>query len=638
MANFLGTAIYQPLGNVEAVRLLKFLASDGPCMRANLVEVSLNDPHLVPFMTVSYTWGSTYSDEPFMLNGRKVPILQSVAPLLRMLNSNKCPDFDSRHDYLWVDSICIDQKNHGERAAQVKLMNKIYTQASQTLVWLGEQSHDTDQAIDLLITLGQRRREFRLAAKKGAKRVPVDLKRHPGWDSLDRFLQNPWWRRVWTLQEFLIPGPDTLRFYCGGKSLSRQAFRHGIDALDLCMPMKTSAQSAWNRRRISDWYHRDESRSRMSLISMMAFCGDYEVTDHRDRVWGLHGLAREEDRKMIGNPTYAYDLETLYTGLVRSFVEAYQSLDIICFSHIFTSVQPDWPSWVPDWQVPVHQPLLVPLMVSQSASEHLANFRPISTGAKRKDKASYSASGNEGPRTNWDVFRRLECQGIVIDVIDGLCSAQRGTTPTVESTSSVNTRPPNEQERISLLSSLTRSLVLDRIDRFLEQRTSKGDQYAMELVQLVEACRDLKRPDSTVPAWFFWWWHNRQSNALRIRGFTLDQICTSYQQDFNVSQHALTAPKRFFTRLRHTMAGGNRRLLVTELGHIGLGPKRAEKGDLVCVLFGCSVPVVLRRFERPELSEQNARTFQFVGECYIDGFMDGEALALGRPVQDFTML
>jgi hypothetical protein len=47
----------------------------------------------------------------------------------------------------------------------------------------------------------------------------------------------------------------------------------------------------------------------------------------------------------------------------------------------------------------------------------------------------------------------------------------------------------------------------------------------------------------------------------------------------------------------------------------------AQQGDLVCVLFGCSVPVVLRR-----LDEDNSYTF--IGECYLHGFMDGEAIAM----------
>ncbi|TVY33496.1 Heterokaryon incompatibility protein 6,OR allele [Lachnellula subtilissima] len=50
---------------------------------------------------------------------------------------------------------------------------------------------------------------------------------------------------------------------------------------------------------------------------------------------------------------------------------------------------------------------------------------------------------------------------------------------------------------------------------------------------------------------------------------------------------------------------------------VGLAPPGAEAGDLICILFGCSVPVVLKRTEK---------TFKFVGECYVHGMMDGEAV------------
>lgn len=64
-----------------------------------------------------------------------------------------------------------------------------------------------------------------------------------------------------------------------------------------------------------------------------------------------------------------------------------------------------------------------------------------------------------------------------------------------------------------------------------------------------------------------------------------------------------------------------RRLFVTEEGYIGSGPREMEEGDMICVLFGCSVPVILRRLEDDEF-------YQFVGECYLHGFMDAEAVAL----------
>ncbi|KAI0157501.1 HET-domain-containing protein [Xylariaceae sp. FL1272] len=44
----------------------------------------------------------------------------------------------------------------------------------------------------------------------------------------------------------------------------------------------------------------------------------------------------------------------------------------------------------------------------------------------------------------------------------------------------------------------------------------------------------------------------------------------------------------------------NRRMMRTVGGRLGLIPQNAKKGDLICILYGCSVPVVLRRFEKTE--------------------------------------
>ena len=46
-------------------------------------------------------------------------------------------------------------------------------------------------------------------------------------------------------------------------------------------------------------------------------------------------------------------------------------------------------------------------------------------------------------------------------------------------------------------------------------------------------------------------------------------------------------------------AGMRRRsMAITSQGYIGAMPQEVQPGDLVCVLFGCSVPVVLRKRER----------------------------------------
>ncbi len=51
----------------------------------------------------------------------------------------------------------------------------------------------------------------------------------------------------------------------------------------------------------------------------------------------------------------------------------------------------------------------------------------------------------------------------------------------------------------------------------------------------------------------------------------------------------------------------------------GLGPDGLQSGDVVAVLYGCSVPVVLRAVE-------NRTHYKLVGECYIHGLMDGQAV------------
>jgi hypothetical protein len=64
-----------------------------------------------------------------------------------------------------------------------------------------------------------------------------------------------------------------------------------------------------------------------------------------------------------------------------------------------------------------------------------------------------------------------------------------------------------------------------------------------------------------------------------------------------------------------------RRLLWTSNDHIGLAPSDAEIGDKICVLYGGSVLYVIRKNkEKPG--------YTFVGERYIDSFMDGEVAAL----------
>ncbi|KAI7780418.1 hypothetical protein LA080_016037 [Diaporthe eres] len=78
-------------------------------------------------------------------------------------------------------------------------------------------------------------------------------------------------------------------------------------------------------------------------------------------------------------------------------------------------------------------------------------------------------------------------------------------------------------------------------------------------------------------------------------------------------------------------------MFTTTQGLVGLCPAGVQAGDLVVILHGGDVPYIIRRNvssrdcdESLEINERRS----FVGECYLDGMMNGEACNLKQPEQD----
>lgn len=114
------------------------------------------------FTALSYVWGAPDPpDRPDPLNriscnhGREIPITSNCRDALKSL----------RHIYggvtIWVDAICINQKDNEEKKTQLPLMGDIYTWAQTVFVWIGpskiEGVVDHAPAINALLKAGQRR-------------------------------------------------------------------------------------------------------------------------------------------------------------------------------------------------------------------------------------------------------------------------------------------------------------------------------------------------------------------------------------------------------------------------------------------------------------------------------------------------
>lgn len=98
---------------------------------------SRNETSQSDFEALSYTWGESLHNEYVEVQDQiQIPITDNLARALRRLR------YPSEPRHLWIDAICIDQKNLGERSRQVAYMGEIYKRASRVIIWLGDLPDD----------------------------------------------------------------------------------------------------------------------------------------------------------------------------------------------------------------------------------------------------------------------------------------------------------------------------------------------------------------------------------------------------------------------------------------------------------------------------------------------------------------
>ncbi|KAH6690200.1 hypothetical protein BKA61DRAFT_625796 [Leptodontidium sp. MPI-SDFR-AT-0119] len=498
-------------------------------------------------------------------------------------------------------------------------------------VWLGEASYDSDDAINFLLflcTIGfwSQRQSDRLKAAEIADRSG---KYQVQWNAVQSLFRRPWWNRVWTVQEQIVSRNQT--FFCGQAHIDQQELYWAIRGIYKCHATTGLLDfgSQWSRIRLLEL--RDCSpgvgscnHPRQSLIATIAYLADHDATDPRDRLFSVSGLVR--DFLLCGRPSYVIRVETLYTDLVRAFIKEYNSLDIICFATIFRASidgTSTLPSWVPDWRIKL-TPLVVPLMVSQGAKEYIGNLRPCNYSGF---SACYSASLDISPEIAYSPDHlKMTCTGLSVTSIEGLTKFPQTLFHDGEK-EELNSLPLTAYQELpmdasQLVESILRCLVLNRGDHYLNHLAPIQRYLEQFRIIVSEAMKDKLK----VPPWFADWLEVNSDflfGVVRLRKL-LDAIVDSKEIEEGRLPD-LKDRRGFLARFYDTMVRMQRKLVLCKNGRLATVPWRAQKADVICVLFGCSVPVVLRELEN--------EVFEFVGECYVDGYMDGEAIGKAKERQ-----
>ncbi len=122
------------------IRLLKIKSIENPPI-CELYDAPFNDD--LRFRAISYAWGSDKLTHRIKCNDMIMNVTESIADMFSSTAiSDLCVDMP-----IWVDAVCINQRDDPEKAVQVRMMHSLYSHAEEVIVWLGTASDDSDRAM-----------------------------------------------------------------------------------------------------------------------------------------------------------------------------------------------------------------------------------------------------------------------------------------------------------------------------------------------------------------------------------------------------------------------------------------------------------------------------------------------------------
>lgn len=578
------------------IRLISLHDSDdeNAPLSGQLEHATLNDD----YSALSYVWGDDYDRRPIQLNGVNTTITANLEKVLKQLRAEK------KATKIWVDAICINQRDNTEKSHQVQMMGEIYKHANiRTVLWLGEAKNDSHEALQLITTADA---QFFVDYDPSAA--------SPALQALKILLERAWWKRMWVVQEMMLSPNPVLK--CGADEVD-------FERLVIFRNLHWEAQSAdlerfqplrnlWRKCPFTPMleYHRVKWLDGELSLWLMDIA-PFQCRYLRDKVYGLMGLIHPDIREQI---TVSYDEEAVTDKMV--FIEAtwicFHREGLIPLQHgqVEKSTSLGLPSWCPDWNSKqTHVPLVgfefAPYPVTSS-------FRPPADkwlfGGEKEIKPRFAFSGDK---------ETLFLHGFVVDTVDFVNGVGTEETPEVTAYTGddLAIQAQYRQERLES----TKKACL----RWEEHvRTSKSVNYLDSdggseeaFYRTIAANRTFSREalDSDVKPMFDAWIGREIASDGALSSTTVD---TKRIKDYSNSVVSLCAKRTFIT---------------TTTGYFGLAPQKTKLGDLVCIVYGADVAFILRK---PE-SELGDVPRSFIGEGYIHGIMQGEYLEKAKD-EDFT--
>lgn len=381
------------------------------------------------YTAISYSWNpthelindvSTASEYEIEVNGDSLGVTQSAYAVLRRMRSRLCPRV------VWIDAICINQKDNADKDRQIPLMPQIYAQADSVAVWLGHS--DTAYLATALVN--------RLFIVNRMSRIGPDFKYEINVEAakaLKDMLERRWFGRTWVVQEVVRAREGGVTVYYGDsrmdwtrlswfmQCLSRD--QAVLDMLDkrigstgLGAEARIALENVELMRRFSLLQGRDSPSLTLLFYLLQMFRSKcrFESKEQYDRVYALLGLREGPSAGFTLNPEYrtGRGRRWLYEAVIAHHLDTSpvaNRLDFLPHAGMdYSDGTPGLPSWVPDWSAkPTSQPFFgtdgsAELMASPRAGKLLDDTAAMGSVVymeqNQRYKDLYEASLNERMR------------------------------------------------------------------------------------------------------------------------------------------------------------------------------------------------------------------------------------------------
>ena len=300
---------YKPLGSRSSIRLVRLYGGRGDeDIRCHIVHTSLDADEV--FEALSYTWGDNAALKTVHTTEGRLKITENC---FRALEDLRC---EGRDRVLWIDAICINQRSNLEKNHQVPLMNRIYAAATRVLIYIGRdpRPHHSEDFFRFWRTVSPDR-----PMRNSSKRGEVSLEQ----SDISHFLSQPWWSRVWILQEVAVARKALLIW--GSANLEWGLFSAARVISQLYQPVDLEGNIP-----PVFMFSGNEPRPLNSLYSLIHTARSCRSSDPRDKIYALLNLlGGHVAHKLVAD--YNKPLLTLYVELFLDIVTSYNNLNILCF-------------------------------------------------------------------------------------------------------------------------------------------------------------------------------------------------------------------------------------------------------------------------------------------------------------------